>query len=150
MGTPVVLSDVIQGDLYLTIAMAAGLVLLVGVLIVLAVSGIYAMLSLSVSERTREIGILTALGAQRSTLVWVILRRSLLQIGGGAVIGVPVAAWLLYQLAVSSSRTSPLDAIVVAVGLAAGIVVIVGLFACLAPTRRVMAIDANEALKADG
>jgi ABC-type antimicrobial peptide transport system permease subunit len=38
----------------------------------------------------------------------------------------------------------------VAVGLAAGIVMIVGLFACLAPTRRVMAIDANEALKADG
>jgi predicted permease len=151
MGTPVVLSDVIQGDLYLTMAMAGGLVLLVGVLLVLAVSGIYAMLSLSVSQRTREIGILTALGAQRSTLVWVILRRSLLQIGGGALIGVPVAAWLLYQLAVSSSRTSPLlDAIVMAVGLAAGIVVIVGLFACLAPTRRVVAIDANEALKTEG
>src|SRR5690606_19842920 len=120
------------------------------ILIVLAVSGIYAMLSLSVSERTREIGILTALGAPRGTVVWVILRRSILQIGGGALISVPIAAWLLFQLAVGSADTSPLDAVVAAVGLGAAIVVIVGLFACLAPTRRVLAINPNEALKAEG
>ena len=150
MKTPVVLGDVIQGDLYLTIAMAGGLALLVGVLIVLAVSGIYAMLSLSVSQRTREIGILTALGASRSRVVWVILRRSILQIGGGALIGVPIAAWLLFQLAVGTSSTSALDATITAIGLAAGIVVIVAVAACLAPTRRVVTIDPNVALKAEG
>lgn len=145
-----VLSDVIQGDLFLTLAMAGGLALLVGVLIVLAVSGIYAILSLSVSERTREIGIRTALGAQRSTLVWVILRRSLLQIGCGALIGLPLAAWLLFQLTGSSAQRSPLDAFIVAVELAAGIVVTVGLFAGLVPTLRVVAIDADEALRVEG
>lgn len=150
MGTPVVLSDVIQGDLFLTLAMAGGLALLVGVLIVLAVSGIYAILSLAVSERTREIGIRTALGAQRSTLVWTILRRSLLQIGCGALIGLPLAAWLLFQLTGSSAQRSPLDALVVAVELAAGIVLTVGLFACLVPTLRVVAIDADEALRVEG
>lgn len=127
-----------------------GLGLLVGVLIVLAVSGIHAILSLSVSERTRETGIRTALGAQRSTLVWTILRRSLLQIGCGALIGLPLAAWLLFQLIGSSAQRSPLDALIVAVELAAGIVVTVGLFAGLVPTLRVVAIDADEALRVEG
>lgn len=127
-----------------------GLGLLVGVLIVLAVSGIHAILSLSVSERTRKTGIRTALGAQRSTLVWTILRRSLLQIGCGALIGLPLAAWLLFQLIGSSAQRSPLDALIVAVELAAGIVVTVGLFAGLVPTLRVVAIDADEALRVEG
>lgn len=148
--TTVGLGDVIQGDMYLTLGLAAGLALLVGVLVLLAVSGIYAILSLSVSERTREIGIRTALGAQRRVIVWTILRRSLLQIGGGALIGLPLAAWLVFEVAGDSTRQSPLGAMLVAVGLAMGIVAVVGLGACLVPTRRTLAIDASEALRADG
>ena len=55
--------------------------------IALATSGLYAMLSLSVSERTREIGIRAALGASRRALLMTILKRSLVQIGVGAAIG---------------------------------------------------------------
>jgi hypothetical protein len=146
----VVLGEVVQGDMFLTLGLAAGLVVLVVVLVVLAVSGIYAILSLSVSERTREIGIRTALGAQRRVLVWTILRRSLLQIGGGALMGIPVAAWLVFQVADNPAGQSPLDAILMAVGLGAGIVAVVGLGACLVPTRRTLAIDPTEALRADG
>lgn len=82
--------------------------------------------------------------------MWAILRRSLLQIGCGALIGLPLAAWLLFQLAGSSAQRSPLDALAVAVELAAGIVAAVGLLACLVPALRVVAIDADEALRVEG
>ncbi len=151
LGTPVVLSRVYQGDWYILVGVAAGLVLLVGVLVVLAVSGIYAMMSFSVSERTREIGIRTALGAPRRTLVMTILRRPLVQIGIGALLGMPVAAWLFFELLADVGLdSSPVLALVVALGLAMGVVAVVGLFSCLVPARRVLAVEASEALRAEG
>ena len=78
--------------------LAAGLLVLVGVLIALATSGLYAMLSLSVTERTREIGIRAALGASRRALLGTILKRSVVQIGLGAAIGLPIAARSVFEL----------------------------------------------------
>ncbi len=151
MGTAIVLSDVRQGDWYLIISMAAGLLLLVGVLVALATSGLYAMLSLTVTERTREIGIRSALGATPRSLVVTVLRRSLTQIGLGGLIGVPVAGWMVYALTGGAEAgSSLLGSMLVAVGLAAGIVLVVGVCSCLVPTRRVLAVQASEAMRADG
>lgn len=151
MGTVTVLSDVRQGDWYLIISMAAGLLLLVGVLVALATSGLYAMLSLTVTERTREIGIRSALGATPRSLVVTVLRRSLTQIGLGGLIGVPVAGWMVYALTGGAEAgSSLLGSMLVAVGLAAGIVLVVGVCSCLVPTRRVLAVEASEAMRADG
>jgi predicted permease len=151
MGRASVLSDVRQGDWYLVMGLAAGLVVLVGVLVALATSGIYAMLSLSVSERTREIGIRSALGASRGGLLLTILRRSLVQIGVGAVIGLPIAARSMFELtATPDGGGSVLDSMAVALGLSTGIVLLVGLSSCLVPTRRILAIEASEAMRADG
>jgi len=148
---PVVLSSIYQGDWYLSVALAAGLVLLVGVLVVLASSGIYAMMSFSVSERTREIGIRAALGASRSTLVLTILRRSLIQIGIGAVLGLPLAGRIYFALGKDTGPdSSPVLAVVVALGVAVGVVSLVGVFSCLAPTRRILGIAAGDALRAEG
>ena len=97
VGTPVPLGRVQQGDWYLSIGITAGIVLLVGVLVVLAASGIHAIMAFSVSERTREIGIRSALGAGRHALLRTILRRALVQLGAGALLGVPLAAWFLLQ-----------------------------------------------------
>lgn len=151
VGSPVVLSDVRQGDWYIMVAIAAGLGLLVGVLVVLAVSGIYAIMSFSVSERTREIGIRRALGAPRQQIVATILRRSLIQIGLGALIGLPIAARVYYEFGGSiPGQTSPIVAALVATSLAAGMVTVVAVLSCLVPTRRVLAVQASEALRAEG
>ena len=151
MGKATVLSDVRQGDWYLVMGLAAGLVVLVGVLIALATSGLYAMLSLSVTERTREIGIRAALGASRPALLVTILKRSLVQIGLGAAIGLPIAARVVFEATgTPGGGGSASQSIAVALGLSLGIVVLVGLSSCLVPTRRILAVQASEAMHADG
>lgn len=151
MGRISVLSDVRQGDWYLVMGLAAGLVVLVGVLIALATSGLYAMLSLSVSERTREIGIRAALGASRRALLMTILKRSLVQIGLGAAIGLPIAVRFVFELTgTPDGGGSVAQSMAIALGLATGIVLAVGLGACLVPTRRILSIQASEAMRADG
>lgn len=140
-----------QGDWVLSLVVAAGLAVLVAVLVLLVTSGIYAMMSFAVTERTREIGIRGALGANRSILVWTILRRSLLQLGLGAALGLPVAARVFYELGPSGgSGPAALGALLLACGLAGGLVVMVGLASCSIPTRRVLAIEPREALSAEG
>lgn len=148
MGRAEVLSEVRQGDWYLVMGIAAGLVALVGVLIALATSGLYAMLSLSVAERTREIGIRAALGASRRALVTTILKRSLVQVGLGAAVGLPLAARFVFELAETPGQGAALSA-GVGLSLAAGIVVFVCLGSCLVPTRRILAIQASEAMRAE-
>ena len=130
--------------------MAVGLIVLVGVLVALAASGIYAMLSLSVSERTREIGIRTALGAQRRAVVLMILKRSLGQIGIGATLGLPIAARVVHLTVGSTAGQSPVMSVLMALGLAASLVLIVGAISCTIPTRRVLAVQASEAMRSDG
>ena len=151
MGRASVLSDVRQGDWYLVMGLAIGLLVLVGVLIALATSGLYAMLSLSVTERTREIGIRAALGASHRALLAAILKRSLVQIGLGAVIGLPIAARSVFELtSTPASGGSVLQSMAVALGLSTGIVLLVGLSSCLVPVRRILGIQATEAMHADG
>jgi len=151
MGKAAVLSDVRQGDWYLVMGLAVGLVVLVGVLIALATSGLYAMLSLSVTERTREIGIRAALGASHRALLITILKRSVVQIGLGAVIGLPIATRVVFELTgTPGGGGSVLQSMAVALGLSMGIVALVGLSSCLVPTRRILAIQASEAMHADG
>jgi putative ABC transport system permease protein len=150
MGELTVLSEVHQGDWYLVVGVAAGLMVLVGVLVALAASGIYAMLSLSVSERTREIGIRTALGAQRHAVVLMILKRSLVQIGIGAILGLPLSARVVHLTVGATAGQSPLMSVLLAMGMAASLVLIVGVIACTIPTRRILAVEASEAMRSDG
>lgn len=145
-----VLSDLRQADWYLVMGVALGLIVLATVLIALATSGLYAMLSLAVSERTREIGIRSALGASRGSLLLTILKRPLMQMGIGALLGLPLAARFVFELSTTPGGDgSTLGAVGVALALTLGIVLFVALSSCLVPMRRILGIEASAAMRAE-
>jgi predicted permease len=110
--------------------------------LVLALSGLYAVMSFAVSRRTREIGIRVALGSPRSRVVVTILRRPLMQLTFGAVLGalLTVGVAQLMELPVGFSLG------LVAVG---PIIFGVCLLACIVPARRALRVDPIAALRAE-
>ena len=111
--------------------------------LVLALSGIYAVMSFAVSRRTREIGIRVALGSQPSRVVLAILRRPLIQVATGIVFG-GVLTFVIARLI----RTSQLGFSPVLIGY---VLVMLGvcLLACVVPARRALKVDPIAALRAE-
>jgi ABC-type antimicrobial peptide transport system permease subunit len=147
---PRVLGQVFGANYYFYIGSAAALAVIAGILIALAASGIYAIMSFAVSERTREIGIRRSLGERTSALALRIGRRSLAQIAIGVALGI-WPAMQLYRLTEfgyhQPSATFGLDAALVA-GVAVALVI--GGLSCVSPTRRALKIDPAEALRSEG
>ena len=110
--------------------------------------GLYAVVAYSVTQRTQEIGVRMALGAQGSQVTWMILRRGLVQLALGLVIGLVggyfAAKALPSQIFVQTSSTDP--GTFVAIGV---IVSMVAIAACLVPARRAMRVDPLVALRAE-
>jgi ABC-type antimicrobial peptide transport system permease subunit len=59
--------------------------------LVLACVGLYGLLSFSVVQRSAEMGIRMALGANRADLVWTVMREALILVAAGVIIGIPLA-----------------------------------------------------------
>jgi ABC-type antimicrobial peptide transport system permease subunit len=97
-------------------------------------------MSFTVTRRTREIGIRTALGASQSRIVAGIFSRAFLQISLGLIAGSGLAA----LLGLGSLRQ------VLLLLAADGVMLLVGLTACALPLRRALRIDPTEALRAEG
>ena len=144
---PRTLDRVYPGNWYLFVVTTLSLALVVAILVAMAVSGIYAIMSFAVAERTREIGIRAALGAGKASLVLHIARRSLLQIGLGALLGVPLAAWL-FQMA-DTGEAGVGTSVGVALGIGVGLVALIGVASCLSPMRRALRIEPTEALRGE-
>jgi predicted permease len=126
-------------------ASVAGSLGLVGVL--LAAIGIYGVTAYMVSSRTREIGIRMALGAERASVVRMVLRQGLTLTMIGAAIGLAVAAAasrLLGSLLFGVGATDPLTFIGSTL-----LFFVVGAAACYVPARRATAIGAMDALRYD-
>jgi predicted permease len=113
----------------------------------LGVIGIYGVISYAVSQRTREIGIRLALGAQKKELKWMFVRSALLLTMLGIAIGLGTAAALMRlmkSLLFGISPFDPVTYITVPVVLA-----IAAAIASYLPARRAAAIDPVEALRAE-
>ena len=110
--------------------------------LVLALSGIYAVMSFAVSRRTREIGIRVALGSQPWRVVVTILRRPLIQLATGIVFGGLLAFWIASANGISLS---------LGFGVTGYAVIMLGvcLLACIVPARRVLRVDPIAALRAE-
>lgn len=127
-------------DLWL-IGLFAGLALL------LAVAGIYGVISYAVAARTREFGIRLALGADGNRLLSLVLGHGSVLIIIGLIAGAAAAAALTRILKSLLVGVSPLDPASFA---AAGILLAaVALLACLLPARRAMRVDPMLALRAE-
>jgi predicted permease len=113
--------------------------------LVLAVVGVYSVISYAASQKTHEIGVRMALGAGRGDILKMILRQGFVLVGMGLLIGLGltfIAGRGLGSLLVGVSPSDPVTLIGVAVLLGA-----VGLAASFIPARRAMKIEPLKALK---
>ena len=116
-----------------------------GVAVFLALTGLYGVISYSVAQRTQEVGIRRALGAQQSDVLWLVLREGLglvmagIALGlGGAVAFTRLTAALLFGISATDPRTFA--------GVAA-IFFFIALAASYIPARRAARIDPMAALR---
>ena len=117
-----------------------------GLAVFLSAFGIYSLMSVSVSRRTREIGLRTALGASPRRLLAHILRRAVVVVGSGIAVGngILVLFFVVYVLQVEELKVRGL---VNAVLLTSVVMFTVGLAACAEPARRALRIHPADALK---
>ncbi len=113
--------------------------------LVLAATGIFGVISYSVSRRTNEIGIRVALGASRIAILWMVLRETLVLTFAGLALGVPcalAASHLLGHMLLNVSANDPATLTAVAFVLAS-----VAALAGYIPARRAMRVDPMVALR---
>jgi predicted permease len=113
----------------------------------LGILGIYGVISYAVSQRTREIGIRMALGADRGELVWMFVRSALVLTGVGAAVGIGAAAGLVQLMRTLLFGIRPLDPVTfIAVPL---VLIAAAALASYLPARRTAAVDPTEALRTE-
>jgi predicted permease len=113
--------------------------------LVLSAVGVYAVTAYSVAQRTQEIGVRMALGAQAQQVLWLVMRRSLVQLAIGLPIGIAGAfgvGKLLQSLLIQTSTHDPITLASIAV-----LMIAVSLGACLWPARRATRLDPVSALR---
>jgi ABC-type antimicrobial peptide transport system permease subunit len=141
----VMMDEALRGEQGIARLVAAVLVFVTLSVVLLSAAGIYSMMSFTVTQRRREIGIRAALGADPRRILASVFSRALGQLATGVVLGVAAAA--LLQRAAGGDLMQRHGTLVLAV--VVGMMTVVGLLAALGPARRGLRIDPTEALRAD-
>jgi len=116
-----------------------------GLAIVLSIVGLYGVMSYTVSQSTRELGLRMALGARTADVLRLVMSQSLRLTAGGLVLGVGAALGLTRLIANLLYRVSPRDPVVF--GWSLGAMAVASVIACLVPAWRAMRIDPVRALR---
>lgn len=115
--------------------------------LLLSAIGVYAVMAHSVTERSREIGVRLALGAQARDVLQLILTKAMRLTGLGLGIGLPIALLFSYTLASLFFGVSPFDPETFASGLL--LLALAGFVACYLPARRASRLDPVRTLRND-
>ncbi|MGB0122880.1 MAG: FtsX-like permease family protein, partial [Silvibacterium sp.] len=115
--------------------------------LLLAGLGVYGVVTYSVVQRQREIGLRLALGAQRANIYRLVLRDGLVPVLIGAAAGIAVSFGFARVVASLLFEVSPYNPVIVITALC--VLVAVGTVACLLPARRAAAVDPMQALRAE-
>src|SRR6185436_15880721 len=113
--------------------------------LILSAVGLYAITSYGVTQRTQEIGVRMALGAEASQVWWLIARRGLAHVAIGMLVGMPGAVGVGLLLRSLLVQTTPWDPATL-IGIAA-LMVAVAVAACYWPARRATRLDPVVALR---
>jgi putative ABC transport system permease protein len=117
--------------------------------LVLSAVGLYAVTAYAVSQRTQEIGVRMALGAQGNEVAWLFLRRSMIQLAIGLTLGIAGAfgvgtLFQQTQLLIQNRASDP-----VTIGGIALLLAVVASIACFVPAKRATRLDPLIALRRD-
>ena len=124
---------------------ALGVVLVVGSVLLLSAAGMYAMMSFTVSQRRREIGVRSALGGGARHILMGVLGRAALQLGIGVVAG--LALVIVADGLTGNNLMSRAGLLIIPV--TASFMVVVGMLAAAGPARHGLRIQPTEALRAE-
>jgi len=111
----------------------------------LAVVGLYGVMSFTVARRTREIGVRMALGARSMDVAWMVMREALAIAALGALLGAPLAWWLSRYVESQLFGVTPTDA--ATFGLVVLALAVVAVAAGLVPSRRASKVEPMTALR---
>jgi ABC-type antimicrobial peptide transport system permease subunit len=115
--------------------------------LILAAIGLYTVLSYSVSTRQREIGVRTALGANRSTVAWLVVRDGMRVTMAGLIAGIAGALFVTRFMRAMLFGIEPHDP--VSLALAPLVLAAIALVAMVLPARRAMRVDPLIALRSE-
>jgi predicted permease len=113
--------------------------------VMLASTGVFALMAYAVSRRTREIGIRVALGARAGQVLYLVLRRTLTLLTAGVVLGTAIALAAGPLLGALLYGVGPRDPVTYV--LALSLMAMVALLACWYPAHRAMRVDPAAALR---